>query len=229
MPLVLLGERRILTFEVLKDEQKNSLVELTKLFHRSLAGEAREHLASRGLVVDGETCPSQTYQLGLVPPDVPGYEHYEGCLSIPYIRYPVSYGTTPTVVDIRFRSLSEDGPKYLTRPGASVKLFNTKAFDQTSDFIGLAEGEFDAITASVCGLPTVGVPGAGVWQDHWSVLFQGYRKVLVFGDGDQAGRDFSERVAKLLPNAEVRYVPDGEDINSLYVKYGEEGVQTLWK
>lgn len=95
--------------------------------------------------------------------------------------------------------------------------------------MGVSEGEIDAVTATVAGLPTVGVPGATSWQDHWCEMFRGYKNVFVFTDGDAPGEKLGRTISKGLDNARIIHMPDGEDVNSILNTQGEEALQRLWK
>jgi hypothetical protein len=59
--------------------------------------------------------------------------------------------------------------------------------------IFLLEGEPDAITATLAGLPAVGVPGARAWRDEWVERFRG-RTVIVCMDCDKQGRDGAQQI-----------------------------------
>jgi DNA primase len=144
-------------------------------------------------------------------------------LCIPYIRYSQEYGWT--VVKLRFRKLAwnnraDDSSKYLDMPGSPTRMYNTMALLRNTLDIAITEGEIDAITAELCGIPTVGIPGATNWKKHFREPFLGYRAVFILADGDEPGAKFAHGVAKALPNAKVIPSPDGEDVNSLVVKHG---------
>ncbi|MDA3891179.1 MAG: CHC2 zinc finger domain-containing protein [Salinivirgaceae bacterium] len=59
------------------------------------------------------------------------------------------------------------------------------------------------------------------------------QEIIFFFDGDTAGRDgaskYAEELKELLPNGllSVVEVPDGEDVNSLFVNYGKEAILQL--
>lgn len=113
----------------------------------------------------------------------------------------------------------------MTVAGDRPRLFNTRALLRPSAEVAITEGELDAITAqALCGINTVGVPGAQAWQPHFREPFLGYREVFILADGDEAGMLFANTVAKTLPNAKVIPSPPGEDVNSLVVKYGREAL-----
>lgn len=144
-------------------------------------------------------------------------------LAIPYLRWsPGSAGWS--VASIRFRQLNAAKAKYLTVAGDQPRLYNTLALLKRSPFVAITEGEIDAITADVAGIPAVGVPGSQAWKPHFREPFIGYEDVFILADGDDAGRTFAETVASSLPNARIRSMPPGSDVNSLVM---ERGVQAL--
>lgn len=147
---------------------------------------------------------------------------YRGCLSLPYIRWSHAHGWQ--VVSIRFRKLDGSKPKYMTVSGDRPRLYNTLALMNPGPAVAITEGEIDAISLEACGIPTVGVPGATSWQKHFPELFDGYREVYVFADGDEAGEKFAHTVAKTINNSRVIPCPPGEDVNSLFTKEGRESL-----
>jgi len=201
----------------LSQSQRDYLWEATSRYRESLPGSpADEYLASRGI-------PTVTpFGLGFVAEPLPGHEMYRGCLAIPYLRWSPWRGWT--AASIRFRRLDGGKPKYMTLPGDKPRLFNTNALTNYSKDMAITEGEIDAITAELAGVPTVGVPGAQMWKPHFRELFLGYRTVNILADGDEAGMDFARSVAKTLPNARIIPMPDGQDVNSLVHSQGKEAL-----
>lgn len=205
--------------ERLSDSQRSFLREAVSEFARQLPGSpAEEHLRARGLLDDGLAERTAKFRLGYVGDPLPGFEKYQGMLAIPYLRQHPRHGWG--CVSIRFRRLGEDGPKYRTMPGDRPRLYNTPALNLPTRDVGITEGEIDAISASICGLPTVGVPGAQSWKPLFAELFRGYRTVYVFTDGDAAGEQFGESVAASLVNNKVIPAPAGQDLNSILVDEG---------
>ncbi|GGM45163.1 hypothetical protein GCM10012275_15290 [Longimycelium tulufanense] len=208
------------------DAQRKSLVEATTCYHASLVGSpAEEYLAKeRGLAME----EVGRFRLGFVADPLPGHERYRGWLAIPYLRWSPTSGWT--VVAMRFRCIENHDhkehrhSKYMSLPGMTTRLFNTPAVLQTHDEIGVAEGEIDTVTASVTGVPTVGVSGADAWLRRFRRIFLGYRRVWVFADGDVAGRKFAERVCGDLPNAQPVTFADNEDVNSVFAAHGKAGL-----
>lgn len=209
--------------ERLSESQRESLTEAVTAFASQLPGSlAEEHLEERGLLDEALAEATARFRLGYVGDPLQGFEKYQGMLSIPYLRWHPRHGWG--CVSIRFRRLGDSGPKYRTMPGDRPRLYNTPALNKPVREVGITEGEMDAITATVCGLPTVGVPGAQAWRPHFAELFRGYRTVYVFTDGDGPGEQFGEAVASSLPNAKVIPAPAGEDLNSILVSGGPGAV-----
>ncbi len=176
---------------------------------------AEDYLASRGITKE----VARQARLGVVEAPETGHEQYQGRLAIPYI-------TKTGVVDIRFRSLNPAvEPKYMGMTGAETKMYNVHDIERAGDWIGVCEGELDTITLSGCvGIPCVGVPGANSWKKHYTRLLADFERVFIFSDGDQPGKEFASSLARELPVTIVS-MPDGEDVNSIYVKHGADFIR----
>lgn len=197
------------------ESHKTSLGRLADRYHEALDQETRTYLEGRGLDQDAV----HGFRLGLVSDPDPLHEEYRGRLSIPYI--------TPTgVVSMRFRCLEqhdckENGcPKYIQPKGEPTHIYNVNALHIADTVVGVCEGEVDAMTATVAGLPSVGIPGASNWKPFWARLFQDFAQVIVLGDGDKAGREFASKLSHILPGGEAKVLPEGMDVNSLVVEKG---------
>jgi DNA primase len=199
--------------------QRNSLEAAAKNYYGSVA-KIKDYLEGRGL--DGETCAM--YRLGYVENPERGHEQFRGRLAIPYL-------TPAGVVDIRFRRVddhngprSEGPPKYLGLDGIKTGMFGVLAVQHaTGDTIAITEGEIDAIVLTAkCGIPAVGVPGAQGWKPHYGRCLQDFDNVLVFCDGDKPGREFGKAVAREIRGATTIHLPDGEDVNSIYLSEGAD-------
>lgn len=155
---------------------------------------------------------ARKYRLGYVRDPLPGDEKFRGGLAIPYL-------SRKGVTAIRFRLFGSDG-KIGQRKGQKNRLYNTAAYFEAGDTIGIAEGEVDALVASeVLGLPTMGVPGANGFDGKWAPLLKDFLTVFIFADGDKPGRDFASEVAEHAGwRARIVQCPDGEDISSLAAK-----------
>ena len=193
---------------------RESLTRAAKFYHSALH-EAEDYLAERGITLE----QAQKMRLGVVLEPLTGHEAYVNRLAIPYL-------TRSGVVDLRFRSMDHSEPKYMGISGATTHLYNVGAFFKASSYISICEGEIDTITLdTVCGIPAVGVPGVNNWKKHYTRLLSDFDRVFLFADGDSAGTDFSKHLAKELGNLIVVQMPDGEDVNSMYLKHGVEFFQ----
>jgi DNA primase len=197
-----------------RESQKDLLEVAAKRYQENIYL-AEDYLRSRGITVE----VARLARLGVVAEPEIGHEAFLGRLSIPYV-------TKSGVVDLRFRSLNPAvEPKYMGMTGADTKMYNVLDIERAGDWIGVCEGELDTITLSKCiGIPCVGVPGANSWKKHYTRLLADFERVFVFADGDQPGKEFATGLARELPVTIVS-MPDGEDVNSVYVKYGAEYIR----
>lgn len=189
--------------------QKQSLGKAAKHYAQNVVL-AQEYLAARGLSL----AIAQRAGLGVVNDPHTGHDGMVGRLSIPYI-------TNTGVVDIRFRSLDGSDPKYLGLPGAKTHMYNVRGVAEADDYIAVCEGELDAITLHYAvGIPAIGIPGASNWKVHYRRLLQDFERVYVFADGDKAGHDFARHLAREVNGVVIINMPEGEDVNSMYLKEG---------
>jgi len=187
------------------------LLRAAKYYHSAIH-EAEDYLAGRGITLEA----AEKARLGVVLDPLTGHEQYVNRLAIPYL-------TKSGVVDIRFRSLGQEEPRYMGLTGASTRLYNVGAFFRASSYICICEGEIDTITLDyVCGIPSVGVPGVNNWKKHYTRLLSDFDKVFLFADGDNAGTEFAKSLARELSSLVIIQAPEGEDVNSLYKIHGAD-------
>ncbi|NJP50070.1 toprim domain-containing protein [Streptomyces sp. SBST2-5] len=154
-----------------------------------------------------------------------GHEQYQGRLAIPYL-------TPAGVVNMRFRCLQPhdckavDCPKYLSADGAGTNLYNVLDLKKDSPFIVVCEGEIDAMSFSLAGIPAVGVPGVDAWQKHFARCLEDFEVIYSAGDGDKAGSKFNSLLSREVKARPLRF-PRGMDANALYVKEGAGGLRRL--
>lgn len=204
--------------------QQQSLVTAAVSYAKSLPGSpAEQFLETRGLP------PARVVKVrfGYVDQPEPGHEQYRGMLAIPYLRR--SQKDDWTVAAIRFRCIApgcehSDHGKYNTVAGDKPRLYNTVVISESQDRIAITEGEIDAITATLAGVPAVGVPGANLWKPHYKHAFEGFEKVFVLADGDPAGLELMKKIAGVLPNAVPSALPPGEDVNSFVRANGPQAL-----
>jgi DNA primase len=173
---------------------------------------AEEYLEQRGISLDeaGEAL------LGVVVDPLPSHEAFEGRLAIPYV-------TPAGVVDIRFRAMGLEEPKYMGLPGTQTRLYNVNGIHDAESYIAICEGELDTIIMHYkVGIPAIGVPGANAWKKHYNRLLQDFETIYVFADGDKAGVEFGKMLSKELSGVLTFNLPEGEDVNSIYLKEGRD-------
>jgi DNA primase len=193
----------------LSSSQKNFLLQATQRYAAKIEL-AKEYLSSRHLSVE----EAKVFHLGVVDDPLPGHETYVGRLAIPYI-------TPSGVVDIRFRGMCNEDPKYMGLVGAKTTMFNTQACFVADKYICVTEGEFDCIMMSVKTLhPTIGIPGANNWKPHYAKILDDFDTVIVLADGDAAGLEFGKKISRELGNVNIVSMPEGEDVNSMMIKQG---------
>ncbi|NDB57083.1 topoisomerase [bacterium] len=164
----------------------------------------------RGLSVE----EARKFHLGVVDNPLPGHEGYKGKLVIPYI-------TPSGVVDLRFRSIHGEEPKYIGLPGAKTTMFNAQAVLTADGYICVTEGEIDCITTvSKTGHPAVGIPGANNWKPYYSKILDDFDTVIVLADGDSPGLEFGKKISRELGNVNIVQMPEGQDVNSIVLQEG---------
>ena len=197
----------------LSNSQRQFLLQATQRYAGTIEL-AKEYLSSRHLSVE----EANIFHLGVVADPLPGHELYKGRLAIPYI-------TPSGVVDIRFRAMHNEDPKYMGLVGAKTTMFNTKACFVADKYICVTEGEFDCIMMGVkTQHPTIGIPGANNWKPHYAKILDDFEIVIVLADGDAAGLEFGKKISRELGNVNIISMPEGEDVNSMMVKRGSDWV-----
>lgn len=200
---------------VLPSNSQRRLLEPATTNYMKNVGVAEEYLAARGI----DQRAAGIAGLGVVDRTIIEFADFAGRLSIPYF-------TSAGPVNMVFRCLKNhdckaesDHGKYVRAPGLGVNLYNVMSYGYATSFICITEGELDALSLSIMGIPAIAVPGAENWKDHWNLVFQDFEKVFVFEDGDAAGKKFGLRVAKELGAVRMK-MPEREDVNSMMVKQG---------
>lgn len=217
--------------KLLSAESLRTLEQATSRYEESLTPDLVSYLAGRGITEE----TAREFRLGSVVDPMPGHEIGAGMLAVPYIK------RDGLVASIRFRqphdcdSLGCQHSKYFYPPGTEPHLYNSNALDAPAPFVGLTEGEFDALILSAyCGIPSVGVPGVRQWgkRQEWHRLFDD-REVLLFPDLDASGvgDELVHAVTASLDNVRVIKPPalrDGEkkmDVNLWFLREGADAIR----
>lgn len=213
----------------LTDLQRAELEQAVSAYGEALRGDvsAVRYLTARGL----SRATVERFRLGVVHRPMPGHYGKEGMLAIPYLagrdRHPVS---------IRFRCIQDHDcrelrhGKYQGLPGDATRMFNATAMLDMDVHAALdvTEGEMDAMILTQLGYHAVAIPGAHAFKRHHAIMLDGMPSVRVWGDGDKAGHEFIAAVKKSLPRTAVGIdMPDGHDVNKLFLEQGELSIKRL--
>lgn len=224
-------------FKIQSEELKKFLADATKEYAKSLEfSPAEEYLARRGLLNPENEEALSRFRIGYVDNPLPGHEMYRGWMAIPYLRKgPSNAGPMNgwSVATMKFRCIEDHVcedvhprmGKYMAQPGADTHLFNTLDIQRSDDEIAICEGELDAITAHLAGIPAVAVPGVKNWKDQYYRLFKGFKVIWIFADGDQWGEGLAKKLSEGM-GGRLRTItmPPGEDVNSMVLKYGKKAL-----
>lgn len=186
------------------------LEQAAKKFADHLEERDREYLQGRGLsekIVAGSG-------LGSVPADDPEWGYYTGHISIPYRNRD---GVT---VGIRFRNVwaGDSRPKYTQQAGEATLPYGLPTLGWDSRSVVITEGEIDALTLHQLGIPAIAIPGVNNWKSHYRYLLDGYERIVVWGDPDEAGRAFNNHLLKAISGSTAAHLSD--DINAVYAREG---------
>jgi len=203
----------------LTSAQRSLLEALTERYHANL-DLAEDYLAGRGITEDA----AGTARLGVVDEPLEFDADANGnYLSIPYL-------TRAGVVSLRYRCIRDHNcndyhghSKYRTRAGDRARIYGVDYLVSAGPAICVTEGELDALILNQLGYPAVALPGAQTWKAHYYRLFEDFHRIVVFADGDNAGNSFAETWLHYFPRStEVARMEAKEDVNSMFLLYGED-------
>jgi DNA primase len=97
----------------------------------------------------------------------------------------------------------------------------------TSEIVAVVEGQIDALSLALCGLPAIAMIGTG-WAP-WLPQSLAHKSVLVATDADAAGDETAWRLTAALVAFECRArrlrPPCGKDWNDELLRLGRSGMQ----
>lgn len=201
---------------LLPSNEQRRLLEQATLAYMKNVEDAEVYLKKRAIPLQA----ARSAGVGVVDSTVREYKNYKGRLWIPYL-------TDAGPVNAVMRCMSDhdckkqegNHGKYIRVENLGVNLYGVQSYHDDTDFMCITEGEMDALTLKVMGIPAMGVPGSENWKDHWTAIFDDFPKVYVFGDGDDAGRKYAQRVAKATGATKV-IIPEGYDVNKMFAENG---------
>lgn len=205
--------------------QRKTMAAVVSHYEQAVTAELAEWLMDRGLTEE----TSRGNRLGEVRDPFPGHEAMRGWLCIPYLD---KDGKPLTV---RFRRPDwlgmDNGPKYRSLPNDPARMYNIGAIHRAvrdhEEILHLTEGELDALILQQCGFPAVAVPGATSFKGRHRVMLAGFSKVLIWGDGDEAGARMVASISKMMRQAVPIMLPRGQDVTDVYAGGGREALVDL--
>ena len=186
------------------------MTEAARMFAENLEGPALEYLEGRGLGAVAERSG-----LGYVPENVPPeWERYRGMVSLAYLT------VDREVINIRFRTIRPDDPrpKYLGLPALETSPYNMPALARNHKTVITCEGELDCLSLEALGYTAIAIPGANNWKPHYARALDGFQKVIVAGDPDEAGQKFNETIMSSIRRATAMHLK--QDINDTALQPG---------
>lgn len=193
-------------------DTKRLLERKARLYHDQLEGSrGQKYLEARGITRKVQN----SFQLGFVQNNESDDYHLRGRISIPYF---LRHG----VVGIKYRSIDDSEPKYLSNSGFYAKRFYMSPLTSGDTTVYLCEGELDCITLAQLGVPAVAVPGVENLDVRlWRAFRNRHVVVVADGDDDGQGRKFADKVLTLLDDSAM-ILMEGHDVNSYFTLHGEE-------
>jgi hypothetical protein len=145
------------------------------------------------------------------------------CVDIPYSN------EKGEIVAVRKRLRLEGQGRYLWRRGDHPTLYGLPylADIKRTGKVVLVEGETDCWTLWHHGIPSLGIPGASMWQSKYAVLLEGLN-VYLWCEPDGGGDGLLKSVSADLPNLRLITEPEGaKDPSELYLQVGDGFKQTM--
>ncbi|MEV4642796.1 toprim domain-containing protein [Actinoplanes sp. NPDC049548] len=200
--------------------------EATASYQAALTVDAARYLTARGISREAAV----THRLGVVIDPMPGHTRFTGMLAIPYLD------KDGEALQLRFRCLEDHDHraafhgKYNSIAGDPVRLYGVQSIHhaarESHPEIHVTEGELDRLVLEQLGLHAIAVPGAALWRGHHAITLAGFNKVWVWGDPDDAGADFTNKITRSLRQAKGVVLRDG-DVNETYLKGGAAAIFAL--
>lgn len=201
--------------------QKAELARVAQVFQGAYEGSPAQRYVEGERGIGPRT--AQAHRLGYVPEGVEGWDRFAGRVAIPYLNL------NKEVIHFKFRALDDAHVKYAQQKGnGESRLFNLQALGAASDTLVLCEGEFDVITLTHLHLPAVGIPGAYKFAKHWPRALQGWNRVILFYDDDEAGQKLVDRVMPNMPDVIPLTAPHGaKDLNEAFQAGHGEAIRAV--
>lgn len=208
----------------LTESQQRVMEEAVGRYQFERTDRVDSYLMARGI----DPFTADRFRLGEVVTPVAGHQRFRGMVAIPYLD------KNGSALSVRFRCIEEHdhrevhGGKYASITGEPTRLYNIRAIHEApvGEPLHITEGEFDAIVLTICGYHAIACPGAASWKFHYATAVRGFSRVYVWGDDDEAGAEFVQKVCRCVRAAEGVNIRGG-DVTELFLRSGVQGVRSL--
>jgi len=154
-------------------------------------------------------------------------DYVPGHVTIPY------YDSDGACVAVRQRRNPNNKQRFAWNKGGTPIVYGAWLdLNKTARAVILVEGESDAQSCWLHGLPALGVPGATNFQGAWTQRYIGNRDVYIHVEPDNGGQTFRQKVAQCLHDSgytgtvrtfSVKDIDSGcKDPSDLHIKYGDQ-------
>jgi hypothetical protein len=125
---------------------------------------------------------------------------------------------------VQYRCALEGDNRFKWRKGDTAILYGLwRLCEWTgSDTLYLCEGTSDTWTLWHADLPALGIPSASTWKSEWWREVEGFERIVLIPDADDAGAGLAQKLAETCPDSlrervHVLRLPDGiKDANELW-------------
>jgi DNA-binding transcriptional ArsR family regulator len=129
---------------------------------------------------------------------------------------------------VQYRCALEGANRFRWRQGDTPCLYGLwRLCEWTgSDTLYLCEGTSDTWTLWHADLPALGIPSASTWREEWWREVEGFERIVLIPDNDEAGEKLARAIAKTCPEhlrerVQVLQLPEGvKDANELWQRKG---------
>ena len=124
---------------------------------------------------------------------------------------------------VRFRLALRGDQRFRWKRGSRVLPYGLSRLHEAREagYVLLVEGESDAQTLWLHGLPALGIPGASTWRNEWGRFLEGLL-VYLWREPDPGGDTLLDAVGHSLPETLVLTPPPGiKDISQHHVAGGD--------
>jgi DNA-binding transcriptional ArsR family regulator len=129
---------------------------------------------------------------------------------------------------VQYRCALEGDNRFKWRKGDTPILYGLWRLCEwtDSDTLYLCEGTSDTWTLWHADLPALGIPSASTWREEWWREVEGFERIVLIPDNDEAGEKLARAIAKTCPEhlrerVQVLQLPEGvKDANELWQRKG---------